>query len=456
MEQRIRFTRANLRQEAKKLGSLAGPVLIAQWLQTFIVVIDTMMSGHYSATDLSAVAIGGSIWFPIYLMAMGVISALTPVVAHFHGANKPKEIVNATYQCFFLVLILCPVLMCSMFFFEPILAFIQADSEVQPIAVGYLKGIFIGLPPLLFASLLRCYSDGVSMTRPAVIGSLIGLIVNVPLNYVLIYGKFGFPEMGGEGCGWASAISFYVTFLYMLFVVFQKQYREFYLFEQFYKWYWPEFKHLLIVGLPIGLTFFIEYSMFGVIALFLAKLGSTVVAAHQVVLNITAVVFMIPLSLGMALTIRVGFLLGSNDPQQARFSVIFGVGVAALYSVFAAVMLYSLRFYVPLLYTDEAEVIALCAILLGYAAAFQIADPLQAIAAGALRGYKDTKSVLVIVMIAFWCVGLPLGYVLGLTDILGAARSAEGFWMGLAVGLFFAAVLLGGRLRFVVRRFCKV
>ncbi len=446
------FTKSHAVLEIKTLVSLAMPVLLSHLLQTFMVVVDTMMSGHYSATDLSAVAIGGSIWFPIYLIAIGVISALTPVVAHLHGAKQFRDIAKNTYQALYIAILLCPLLISTVFFIEPLLRFINADPDVQPIAAAYLKALFLGFPPLVLFTVLRSYSDGVSITKPAVITSLLALIINVPLNYALIYGKFGLPELGGEGCGWATAASLYVMFFTMVFIVLKKEYRAFSLFDQFYPWHWPSVRHLLAIGTPIGLTFFVEASMFGVVALFLASLGPIVVAAHQIALNVATTTFMIPLSLSIALTIRVGFLLGSQEYERAKFIIKLGLALAIVYACFSAIALFLLRNNIPKLYTNEVDVILLGGTLLMYAAIFQLADGIQVSCAGALRGYKDTRSPLIIMMLTFWCFGLPLGYTLGLTDYLGPARQAVGFWLGLVAGLFTASLLLAIRLRFVTRK----
>ncbi len=446
------FAKNRATPEIKTLISLAAPVLLSQLLQTLMVVIDTIMSGHYSATDLSAVAIGGSIWFPIYVIAIGVISALTPVVAHLHGAKQSQEIVKNTYQSLYIAILLCPLLISTVFFIEPLLRFINADPDVQPIAVAYLKALFLGFPPLVLFTVLRSYSDGVSITKPAVITSLIALIINVPLNYALIYGKFGLPELGGEGCGWATAVSLYVMFFTMAFIVRKKEYRAFSLFDKFYAWHWPSVRHLLVIGAPIGLTYFVEASMFGVVALFLASLGPIVVAAHQIALSVATTTFMIPMSLSIALTIRVGFLLGSQERKRAIFTIKLGLALAIFYACFSAITLFLLRNVIPKLYTNEADVILLCGVLLTYAAIFQLADSIQVSCAGALRGFKDTRSPLIIMTLTFWCFGLPLGYTLGLTDYLGPAQHAAGFWLGLVAGLFTASVLLAIRLRFVTQK----
>ncbi len=434
----------------RKLLKLGGPILVVQMLQVSLVTIDTIMAGQYSATDLSGVGIGSSIWFPVFLFLFGLLSALTPTVAQLHGAKKHDHIAQQVYQGVWIALLISPGILLLLLSLENLLDFIGVADDVRPISIGYLNAMAFGLTPLLLYNVLRFYSDGVSLTKPAIVASFIGLLINAPLNYVLIYGKLGLPEMGGIGCGWASAISYTLVFLIMAGIVARKKtYGGFYLYDRFYGLHPKSVSKLLRLGLPIGLSHFVESSMFCVIALFLASLGSTIVAAHQIALNVSALVFMIPLSLSMALTIRVGFLVGSKQPREARATAFYGLGLAVFYAVFSASLLYFLRVNIAQLYNKDQAVIALSSTLIIYTAVFQIGDALQVTAAGALRGYKDTRPAMYIMLLTFWCFGLPLGYALGLSELFGSPMHAEGFWTGLVVGLFLAATLLIWRLNVI-------
>ncbi len=440
--------------ESRALVKLGSPILVVQLLQVAVVTVDTIMAGRYNAIDLSGVAIGGSIWFPVFLFLFGLLSALTPTVAQLHGGKDYTAIPHKVYQGIWLALLITPVPMSLMVFLGSLLAAIGAEASIRPITVGYLTAMAVGLPPLLIYNVLRFYSDGVSLTRPAVVASLIGLLVNIPLNHVLINGKFGLPELGGIGCGWASAISFYIMCLYMLGVVAcKKAYRAFFLFNRCYKPDASGLKNLLKIGLPIGLAHFVESSMFGIIALFLAPLGPVTVAAHQIALNVSALIFMIPLGLSTALTIRIGYLIGAGAKRDARFTAFFGLALAVAYALLSASVLLICKRDIALLYNREIEVVGLASTLLIYAAAFQLGDALQVTAAGAMRGYKDTSAAMYIMLLTFWCFGLPLGYMLGLSDMVGQPRHAEGFWAGLVLGLLAAGALLVSRLLLVSARF---
>lgn len=448
--------KSHFKSESRSLLALGGPILVVQLLQVAVVTMDTIMAGRYDARDLSGVAIGGSMWFPIFLFLIGMLSALTPTVAQLHGAKRYSEIPKHVFQSVWLALFVTPFTMLLLMSLSPLLGVIGADDTILPIANGYLQGILWGVPPVLLYNVLRFYSDGVSLTKPAVMASVIGLLSNAVLNYGLIYGKFGLPELGGIGCGWASAISFYIMFFYMVVVVIvQKKYQPFALYNVNKIWDWPSLRSLIRLGLPIGSSHFVESSMFAVIALFLASLSPIVVASHQIALNFTALVFMIPLSLSMALTIRIGFFIGSDQTLNARFTAYYGVILALIYASFSCVMLYSFRFQIAALYNSQPEVIALSSSLLLYAAAFQLGDAFQVTAAGALRGYKDTKITMYIMIITFWFFGLPLGYILGLTNLIVEPMYAQGFWFGLVVGLLMAGAILILRLRTISARYCS-
>jgi MATE family multidrug resistance protein len=267
------------------------------------------------------------------------------------------------------------------------------------------------------------------------------------MNYIFIYGHFGIPEMGGEGCGWATAISMWASVIGMAIYVYVKPaYHQCAMFSQFN---WPQLNiqiKILKVGLPIGFSIFIEATMFAIVALLLAPLGADIVAAHQLVLNFTSMCFMIPLSIGMALTIRVGHGIGGNLPEQVKRSVLVGFGLALGLSSLTCLLMLLLPVTLANIYTTEPIVVEIAASLFIFAALFQFSDALQIAANGALRGFKDTAKPLLLIFISYWLTGLPLGYVLGMTDIIYPAMGASGFWIGIIFGLSVAALLLSLRL----------
>lgn len=443
-------------KEITILGKLAAPVMVTQLLQMSTMVADTIMAGRANATELAGVAIGSSIWMPMFLLLIGTLGALTPTVAHLVGANRYNDIPNQVNQSFYKMLLMLPFALLVGLAIEPLFRLIGVDEKIMPIGSGYFYAMLAGLPAVLGFNILRYYSDGMGITRPAMYATVLTVAINVPLNYVFIYGKFGIPAMGGIGCGWASAIAQWLTLLFILYwVKIRPGYAKANLFRQFYRPVWQDVFMLYRVGLPIGASYLIEASVFAIIALFLSPYGPVIVSSHQIALNFSSLLFMVPLSLGLTLTIRVGQLAGAGSFVAARQVGILGAWLAAGIGILAATVLVLFREQIVLLYNDQPPVVSLTSQILLLAAIFQIADALQVALAGTLRGYKDTKIPMYLVVVAFWVVGLPVGYYLGIVGPDGEPWLAFGFWTGLLAGLSMNAVLLFVRFHKISGKYIK-
>lgn len=433
--------------EWKTLALLGGPILIAQLAQMANGAIDTIMAGHASAEDLAAVGIGSSLWMPLFLFFMGLLGALQPIISGYNGARTPEKIMPATWQGIYIAAggtVIMALLLTNV---HPVLAILQLEPRTAGITQGYLDAFAWGIPALLLMNALRGLTDGLGHTRVIMGFSVLSTLINLPLNYVFIYGKLGLPAMGGVGCGWATTISNSVAAVAMLVYLNRSPlYRKFHLLADWAKPNWQGIRAILRLGVPIGFTIFIEASMFAVIALFLAPLGPVTVAGHQIALNVVSLVFMLPLSLGMALTLRVSFLVGARAPDTARLLSRSSLILAAAIALVFATLLFVFSRQIASLYTGDTDVQAVTIRLLAFAALFQIADVLQVTCISALRGYKDTSIPLLIMLFSFWGIGLPLGYVLTFTDWLVPSLGAAGFWVGLTAGLTSASLLLGWRL----------
>ncbi|WP_028239418.1 MATE family efflux transporter [Stutzerimonas azotifigens] len=445
MPAEARFRRVG--NELRALFILALPIMIAQLAHTAMGFVDTLMAGRVSPEDLAAVALGNSIWVPTFLLMTGVLLATTPKVAQKHGAGETAQIGPLVRQALWLGLgigTLCALLLWNA---APVMRWMQVDPALVEPSMAYLRAVACGFPPIALYQVLRCFSDGLGHTRPSMVLGLLGLLLNIPLNYVFIYGKLGLPAMGGVGCGWATALVMLAMLLGMLYWVRRAPcYQPSGLFSHFEAPRWDEIRRLLAVGVPIGVAVFAEASIFSVIALLIGGLGATVVAGHQIALNFTSLIFMIPLSLAMAITVRVGQALGRGAPRDARFVAGVGMIMALLYACFSASGMLLLREDIARIYTPDPAVIAIAANLFFYAALFQFSDVVQVTAAGALRGYQDTRMTMIFTLFAYWGIGLPIGYALGLSDWLGEPSGPSGLWQGLIAGLSCAAVLLGIRL----------
>lgn len=433
--------------EWKQLALLGMPILIAQLAQMANGVIDTVMAGHASAEDLAGVGIGTSLWVPVLLFFVGVLGALQPIISGHLGAGEVRKIMPTTWQGIYIALAAMVLMILLLVNIQPLLAMLKLDATTMAIADGYLKAFSWGVPALLLLIALRGLTDGLGHTRVIMAFSLLSTLLNLPLNYIFIYGfdflVFQLPAMGGIGCGWATSISNWVaTLALIIYLNRSRTYKNFHLIGDWVAINKQEIKNLLALGLPIGFTLFIEVSMFCMIALFLAPLGATTVAGHQIVLNATSVFFMLPLSLGMALTLRVSFLVGAKDYDEARLlarsSLLLAIGISCI----NAPILFFGRDYLASLYTSDPAVLKVATQLFMLAAFFQIVDVIQVTMINVQRGYKDTKIPMLIMLLSFWGICLPLGYVLTFENWLSAPMGAPGFWTALIAGLSCAALLL--------------
>jgi MATE family multidrug resistance protein len=448
------LTVAIVHRELKSLIQLATPLLVAQSLTTGTGVVDAMMSGQYSASALAAVAVGNSLWLPLYLLISGMLIATTTMVARYHGANQPHNIVTAVQQSIWLALLLSIVTVLLLRNSEALLELAGVAPDILPMADGYLTAFSWGMPAVAIFNGLRGFTEGMGRTRPYMLSSLIAFLVNIPMNYALIYGAWGFPELGAVGCGWATAISFWVQVVML--AAFSQSTTRFEGIRLFAGWQAPVFSEITRIarlGTPIAMAAFAEVTIFSLIALLVARLGTEVIAGHQIALSASHVIFMLPLALSQAVTIKVGFHLGQNN--QARANQIVAVGLLAALILSMSTMSSILLFRETIIswYTRDATVELIALSLFFWMALYQLPDHLQIISNASLRAYHDTRFPMLLILIAYWGISLPLGYCLGLSDVITAQPlAAEGFWIGLSIGLSIACGLLLTRLWIITQR----
>lgn len=295
---------------------------------------------------------------------------------------------------------------------------------------------------------MRNQCEGLSKTKPAMVLGFLGLMLNIPLNYIFIYGHFGMPALGGVGCGVATASVYWAMFFCMRFWV--RRMRSMRDIRVESRWSAPSrviLQRLTGLGLPVALALFFEVTLFAVVALLVSPLGIVNVAGHQIALNFSSLMFVLPLSMGVAATIRVGYRLGQGSTEQARVAAWTAQGVGVSMAVITAIFTVTFRHQIAQLYNDNPAVVTLAAQLMMLAAIYQISDSIQVIGSGILRGYKDTRSIFFITFIAYWLLGLPSGYILALTDWVVPRMGPAGFWCGFIVGLTSAAVMMLWRVR---------
>ncbi|WP_044177189.1 MdtK family multidrug efflux MATE transporter [Phytobacter massiliensis] len=440
--------------EARQLLALAIPVILAQIAQTAMGFVDTVMAGGYGATDMAAVAIGTSIWLPAILFGHGLLLALTPTVAQLNGSGRRDRIAHQIHQGFWLAGVMSVLVMVVLWNAGYIIgAMKNIDPQLADKAIGYLRALLWGVPGYLFFQVARNQCEGLAKTKPGMVIGFLGLMVNIPVNYIFIYGHFGMPELGGIGCGVATAAVYWVMFFCMLsYVKRAGSMRDIRTSQRQSKPDLTVLLRLTQLGLPIALALFFEVTLFAVVALLVSPLGIIDVAGHQIALNFSSLMFVLPMSLAAAVTIRVGYRLGQGSTLDAQIAARTGLGVGVCMAVVTAVFTVLLRERIALLYNDNPQVIALASQLMLLAALYQISDSIQVIGSGILRGYKDTRSIFFITFAAYWLLGLPSGYVLALTDLVVDRMGPAGFWIGFIIGLTSAAVMMMLRMRFLQRQ----
>ncbi len=445
---------SNFRKNTKSLMKLAYPILIAQLVQNLMGFADTVMAGRVSATDMAAVAVASSVWLPLILTIYGLVMALAAIVSQLAGAKKFHDVAKATYQTAWIALTLGILLIALYYIITPlVIEKIPLDAHLKQLLFDYLGYIVWGGPGFCLYLVLRNYSEGLSHTKPTMIISIIGLLINIPANYIFIYGEFGMPALGGAGCGIATAIVYWVMFISMfIYCYVSKKLKHAPLFERFYWPNWQGIKEILAIGFPISMSLLFEVSLFAAVAIILVPFGAEVVASHQIAINFSGLVFMVPLSLAMAVTIQVGFAVGNDDLTKAKEICHYSLILSLLIAVGTALFTVVFRYEIAEMYTIDTKVVELAASLMFLASLFQFSDAIQVISAGALRGYKDTKSILYITFFSYWIIGLSFGLVLGLTDWIVEPIGPYGFWIGFILGLTAAAVLLAWRLNIIQKR----
>ena len=439
--------------EFRSLGVLAVPLIITQLAQMGMGVADAVMAGRVSATELAGIALGGNLYWPLMLLMSGIVMAVTPSVSQLHGAGRIGAAGAIVRQALWIAV--CGGAMVAVLLqnVEPAYRLLGVDERAIPVAAGYLRAASLGLPAMLAYVALRCLCEGMSWTRPAMCIGLSMLAIKVPLNWLFIHGQpaLGIPAMGGVGCGWSTAIVMACSLIAMLIVACFSRVRSSGVFSAFSRPEPAEIGRLLRLGLPIGLALFVEVAFFSAATLLIGRLGVETVAAHQVAFNIVGVTFMVPLALGMAATIRVGFNVGADNYAGASRSAWVATSAAVVWGVGFAAALLIWRHDLVGLYTKETDVVQLAAGLLLLGALFQVFDGPQATVMGTLRGYKDTRAPMVIALVAYWLFGLPVGATLcfGLQSIPGIG--VHGMWWGLVVGLAVVASALFARLARISR-----
>jgi len=427
------------RFEIKKLFQLMLPILVTQFAQAGLGLIDTIMAGHLSPTDLAAIAVGVGLWIPIMLLFSGIMIATTPLVAEANGARDFNNIPTIARQSLWMAFMLGILAMLVLQLMPFLLPLFGVPENLRPKAGLFLHAIGLGMPAVTMYAALRGYSEALGYPRPVTAISLLALLVLVPLNMIFMYGLGPIPALGSAGCGFATSILQWLMLIALAGYIYKgRAYRKTQVFSQWEKFNPVWAKRILKLGFPIGLAIFFEVSIFSTGAIILSPLGETVVAAHQIAISVTSQLFMIPMSLAIALTIRVGMYYGEKNWHAMRKVQHLGLITATVFAVLTMLVMWIFRSEIVAVYTRDLAVTHMALYLILFAIAYQLMDAWQVSAAGCLRGMQDTKGPMWITLLAYWVIAFPVGIYLARFTRMGAA----GVWTGLIVGLSVACVLL--------------
>ena len=426
------------------------PILIYQFANYSASFVDTTMTGQYNTLDLAGVSIATSLWNPFFTFLTGIVSALVPIIGHHLGQGKKKEVSSDFYQFIYLSLALSLILFILVFFLVPvILGYMGLETAVASVTTRYLWLLAIGIIPLLLFSVIRSLFDTLGLTKLSMYLMLLLLPFNSGFNYVLIYGAFGVPELGGAGAGLGTSLAYWALLLISILVLLKhKKLKEYHL-EVPMPLRIEKIKEAIRLGLPIGGTVFAEVAIFSVVGLIMAKFSSLIIASHQSAMNFSNLMYAFPMSISTAMAIVISYEVGAKRLDDAKQYIHIGRLAAMVFAVLTLSFLYVFRENVASLYGHDPEFIQLTASFMTYSLFFQLADTFAAPLQGILRGYKDTVIPFYLGLLGYWGVAIPLGLFLDYSTNL----DAYSYWIGLIVSLVVSGLLYQWRLQVIMKRF---
>lgn len=429
---------------AKSLLHLGMPILLGQLAQMSMNFVDTVVAGMAGTAHMAGVSIGGAIWTPLLLFGQGILIPIGPLVAQGLGAGKKESLNrfwrNGIWIAFLLSAFLIALFTLASYFY---VRSAKIDKEMAQIASEYLFYIKWGMPAFLLFFVTRFFMEAKSYTRPAMIAGFAALFCNIPLNMVFVFGYFGFPALGGAGCGLATAVVCWIMFFIMFYYL--KKYSP-----GTFKIVRPNMvvmKRVVRLGLPIAFALLLEVSSFSLISLLISPLGKVTVSGHQAAMTTSGLLFMFPLSLGTATSILVGRHVGAGDLAKAKETRQSSVLIGVLIGFVSLCGMVLFREEIAKLYSQDPMVIALAGSILIFTAIYQIPDCVQMVVLSVLRGYNDTKAIFYICCFSYWGLSVPIGYALCYTDFIVKPLGVYGFWIALILGLLCVCLLVNLRVR---------
>ncbi|BDI64145.1 sodium-coupled multidrug efflux MATE transporter PdrM [Streptococcus pneumoniae] len=439
-----------LREKLVLFLKIFFPILIYQFANYSASFVDTAMTGQYNTMDLAGVSMATSIWNPFFTFLTGIVSALVPIIGHHLGRGKKEEVASDFYQFIYLALGLSVVLLGMVLFLAPtILNHIGLEAAVAAVAVRYLWFLSIGIIPLLLFSVIRSLLDSLGLTKLSMYLMLLLLPLNSGFNYLLIYGAFGVPELGGAGAGLGTSLAYWVLLGISVLVLFKQEKLKALHLEKRIPLNMDKIKEGVRLGLPIGGTVFAEVAVFSVVGLIMAKFSSLIIASHQSAMNFSSLMYAFPMSISSAMAIVVSYEVGAKRFDDAKTYIGLGRWTALIFAAFTLTFLYIFRGNVASIYGNDPKFIDLTARFLTYSLFFQLADTFAAPLQGILRGYKDTVIPFYLGLLGYWGVAIPVATLFdSLTDF-----GAYSYWIGLIISLIVSGALYRWRLTVIMKRF---
>jgi MATE family multidrug resistance protein len=445
-------------REFKYNLKLATPVMLGMLGHTFVSLVDNIMVGQLGSAELAAVSLGNSFIFIAMSIGIGFSTAITPLVAEADSEKDFEKGKSSFKHGLFLCTVLSLLLFAGLLLAKPLMYAMDQPEEVVILAIPYLDLVGLSLVPLIIFQGFKQFSDGLSLTKYPMYATILANIINVILNYVLIFGKFGFPQMGIVGAAIGTLVSRFAMLAFLWWLLKGRDKSKAYVTNiKFFVLNSTMLKKIINLGFPSAMQMFFEVAIFTSAIWLSGTLGKNPQAANQIALNLSSMTFMVATGLSVAAMIRVGNQKGLQNFTELRriaksifllgiiFAVIFAIVFLALHSVLP-------KIYVnlddPINAIDTAEVVTIASTLLIAAAVFQISDSLQVVALGALRGIQDVKIPTVITFISYWLIGFPVSYFYGKEEALGSL----GIWLGLLAGLTSAAILLYIRFNYLTKK----
>lgn len=434
----------------RRLLDVMIPILITQTAIMAMNFCDSAMSGHAGAVHLAGTAIGGNLWMPVMASLNGILLGSMPIIAHLLGRGERQNIGRVVRHTMLLATAFSLLLLVvGVLFLDRLLGTFGLEPQVHYIAKMYIAAIGVGVLPFFLSTALRALVDTNGYTGITMKIYLLALPVNAFLNYCLIFGKFGAPALGGIGAGLATGITYWLEFFIFVWVVHKlPAFAPLRIFTDKFKFDMAQLRENLSLGVPMGMAIFMEASIFGVIAIFIAKFGTVIIAAHQAAMSFTSLLYMVPLSFSLSLTIVVGVEAGARRFGEALRYSLLGIACNITVAVLLTIFVLFNREFIAGLYTSEPVIIRQTIGFLFYAMFFQVMDATAAPIQGILRGYKDVKATFWAGLAAYWLICLPLGCYFDYYMHFGPSS----YWLSLDIGLLCAVLFLGGRFWYLQRK----